>query len=61
MKEGEKSLEEKDGVGPDELENVKRLGKYIKKKILWRDRYCMKRNVWKGQYVIQVSMQQESL
>ena len=30
-KEGEKSLEEKDGVGPDELENVKRLREVYKK------------------------------
>ena len=58
-KEGEKSLIEKEGLGADDMENVKKLREIYNGKTM-EARYFMKQNVWKALFAIPVFMRQVS-
>ena len=59
-KDGEKSLIEKEGLGSDDIENVKKLREIYNGKDHARPRSFMKQNVWKALFATPVFMQQES-
>ena len=59
IKEGQKSLEEKEDLGGDDMEMVKSCGKFIKVTTS-QQKYCVKQKYWKVRCAIPVFMQQAS-